>query len=182
MAWFLAAKAFAGRIPRQVWIGLGAALLLLGLVIWHQRHAHNALEAAYNRGTADEGARIAKKAIDLKARIDALSGKISIALKGRNNEENRIIAGRADDLRLRGPGKAACPGVAGVPSGAGGSVTASGRPDAPATGLPDQDRIALPFDWTVSQAETCDLNRAEALTWREWWKQQSEAWAKAAKP
>lgn len=166
------------RIPRWAWIALAVvAILLLGSCV-HKRKVKAFGEERYAAGVAYEQARLEKKAKELKAKVDALSGKITNQLKAKHDEKVIVINRAADDLRVRGPGKAACPGYTGVSSGPGGSVSAGGRPNASATGLPDQDRIVLPFTWTVDNAERCDLNRAEVLTWREWHKQQSEAWAK----
>jgi hypothetical protein len=166
------------RIPRWAWIALAAvAILLLGSCV-HKRKVKAFGEERYAAGVAYEQARIEKKAKELKAKVDALSGKITTQLRTKHDEKVVVITRAADDLRMRGPGKASCPGYSGIPSGSGRPDAAGRRPDASPSGLPEQDRIALPFAWAVDNAERCDLNRAEVLTWREWHKQQTEAWAK----
>ena len=170
--------AFLKRIPRGVWIALVVvAILALGTCA-HKRSVKKFGEERYAAGVKAEGERIAKQAAEMKAKADAASSKITTDLKAKHDEKVIVITRDADTLRLRGAGKASCPGNPGVPSGSGGSGQASGRTDAPPTGLPIEDRIALPFAYAVNQAEVCDLNRQEVLTWREWHKQQSEAWAK----
>lgn len=172
---------FLSRIPRQVWIGLGVALLLLGLFIWHQRHAHNALKAEYARGKADEGARNAKKALEVKAKIDAMSGKITAALKEKNNETNRRIAGDASALLVRGPGKASCPGNPGISSATSGHVAPARPANAAVAPLPNGERIdliALPFAPTIQFGQQHDQCQSDLKSYREWEVQISEAWAK----
>lgn len=173
---FLAVKTFLGRIPRTAWIALAViAILALGTCA-HKRAVKKFGNERYAAGVAYEQARLEKKAKELKAKADAMTGKITTQLRTKHDEKVVVITRAADDLRVRGPGKASCPGNPGIPASSGRSDAASGRTDAPATGLPEQDRIALPFGYAVNQAEVCDLNRTEVLTWREWHKQQSEAW------
>lgn len=179
MTW-LAIKAFLGRIPRGAWIGAAVvALLLLGSCV-HARKVKQYGNERYAAGVKAEGDRLAKKAAELKAKADAASAKISTALKEKNDAQARVIVRAADDLRLRGAGKAACPRYSSISASPGRSVPTSGGSNVAPAGLPDQDRIALPFGWTVDQAEKCDLNRSEVLTWRAWYAQQKEAWAKLA--
>lgn len=175
---FLAVKSFLGRIPRAAWIALAVvAILLLGTCV-HQKKVKKFGQERYAAGVAYEQARLAKKAAELKAKVDALTGKITTQLKAKHDEKVIVINRAADDLRVRGPGKAACPGHSSVPRGSSGSVSAGGGGN-PATGqVPGGDRAAVPFGWLVDSAERCDLNRQEVLTWREWYKQQSEAWKK----
>lgn len=166
------------RIPRAAWIALAViAILLVGSCV-HKRKVKAFGEERYAAGVNAEGERIAAKAEALKRKADALSRKISNALKEKNDEENRAIASNADALRLSGAGKAACPRSAGVPSAPGRSEPANGRSDVAGPEMPSGDFAAVPWGWLVDSAERCDLNRAEVLTWREWHKQQSEAWAK----
>ena len=171
-------KAAIGRIPRGVWIAVAVvAILLVGSCV-HKRKVKAFGDERYAAGVAYEQARLEAKAKAIKAKADAASAKITEKLRTKHDETVTVIYRDADALRLRGPGKAACPGYPGVSSGPSGSNAASGRPDVAGDRLPVEDRIALPFAWTVDNAERCDLNRAEVLTWREWHRQQSEAWAK----
>lgn len=164
-------------IPRWAWYALAAALVLFLIYRWH----NGKVEDAYAKGKADEGARIAAKAFEIKRKADELTASISTALRTRHDEKVRIIYRDADALRLRGPGKAACPGNPGIPRGASGSAKPIGERVASVAEVPPGERvdlIGLPFAATVSGAEQCDLNRAEAKTWREWYAKQSEAWQK----
>lgn len=165
-------------VPRPVWISLLViGILLLGTCA-HKRSVKKFGEERYAAGVKAEGERIAAKAFLIKSKADAAANKISKALKDQNNEENRAIARSADDRRLRGPGKAVCPGTASMAGGASRPVPASGGPDAAGPEVPSGDVAAVPWGWLVDSAERCDLNRAEVLSWREWHRQQGEAWAK----
>lgn len=170
--------AFLKRIPRPVWIAIAIiAILLLGTCV-HKRSVKKFGEERYAAGVRDEAERIAAKAFLIKSKADAASNKITAALKEKHDAQIVVISRDADSLRVRGPGRASCPGSASVPSASGGNLAPSGGTVPAATGLPVEDRIALPFGYAVNQAEVCDFNRAEALSWREWWKLQSDAWAK----
>ena len=172
-------RRFLSAIPRPVWIALAAVAVFGVAYAYHRNAVNDARKAGYAQGVRDESARIAKKAAALKREVDSLSMRIAAKLRERNDETNRAIARDADDLRLRGPGKAACPRVALVPGGSGRSVAAGGRADGAPAQVPIGDGFAaVPWGWLVDRAETSDLNRAEVLAWREWHRQQSEAWAK----
>lgn len=170
------AKSIAGSIPRGVWIALAVvAILLLGTCA-HKKAVTKAYDAYYAQGKADEGQRIAAKALNIAAKATLISTK----LRSKSDETNRRIAGDADAIRLRGPGKASCLNPA--------TPRASGRQPAgrPADAAVDQvpsgeglELIGVPFPDFVGAAERCDLNRAEVLTWREWHKQLTENWEKA---
>ena len=166
---------FLKSIPPKVWIAL-AVVALVGAGVWtHKRAVRKAHDAGYSEGVIHEAQRIEAKAKKLSAQATALAAK----LKEQNNVENRRIAGDADAIRLRGPGKAACFNAT-VP-GADRRDPLARPADAPVGQVPDRERIeliALPFAGTIAFAERCDLNRAEALTWREDKRLQTEAWQK----
>lgn len=164
-------------IPRWAWYALAAALVLFLIWRWHS----GKVEDAYAKGKQDEGARIAAKALEIKNKADAVSAGISTLLRTQSDEKVRIIYRDAGTVLMRGPGKAACPGSPGISSGAGRSVPPAGQGSPAVAEVPTGERvdlIALPFPGTVALAQTCDLNRAEAKTWRDWYSKQSEAWAK----
>jgi hypothetical protein len=173
--------AFIKRIPRGVWIALAVVAVIALGAFWHGRAVKHAHDAAYSAGVASEAARIEKKANALAAKATA----IAEAVKERNNETNRRIAGDADDLRVRGPGKAACLNPATTaasrhqPSGRPGDAASGQVPvaDGLANSLPEL--AAVPWPWLVDRAEQCDLNRAEVLSWRENYQLQLEAWKKS---
>lgn len=180
-----ALAAFLGKLNAQGWLGL-AGCILLGILTLHQwgeaRHwkKQSAQYEKLYRGELDHQARIAKQATDLKAKIEALTAHISATLKEWTNAQNRRIAGAADDLRVLGPGKAACPGNSGIAPSAGGRVATSGTGDAAGPQMPVADRAGVPWQWLVDRAEQCDLNRTEVLSWREWHAKLLEAWPKQA--
>lgn len=176
MTW-LAAKAFLGRIPRWAWIALAAAILIGLGIRWHNGQVKAADRAGYARAERD----IAAKALALKAKIDATTARITAKLKERNDEETRRIAADADDVRLRGPGKASCPRVAGIPRPASGHNPPARSAGTALDTLSDaggSDLIAMPFSGAVALAEQHDRCRADVLSYREWEKLVRDAWPK----
>lgn len=160
-----ALKRFFGALNAQGWIGLivAAALTFALLHEWgearHWQKQSGQWEKLYKRRGADE----AKAQAEATARAQAINTKLRKA----NDEENRHIVADADDLRLRGPGRAR---VAAPPSAPSGHVAPGGVADAPVDQVPDGERvdlIAMPFASAVAFAEQCDANRAEVLKWRE---------------
>lgn len=162
-------------VPRWAWIVLASAFLF-GVLVWaHQREVKQTIAAAEKRGEDRAYANVAKKTKELERKANDLTEKI----KERNREENSRITAAADDLRLRGPGKARanCPGV---PSGPSRRQPADGQANAAGPGVPSGEFATVPWGWLIERAEKCDLNRAESLAWREWYAKQSELWAKPA--
>lgn len=164
------------RIPWQIWAIIGAFLLIVGLVWWHLDKVSDAREAGYTQGKADTETHFAAKAAEWVERLSDISAKA----RSLNDATNRRIAAGADALRVRGPGKAACLNPA--TPGASRYVAPAGKPDAAGPDVPAGDGEALlaavPWPWLVDRAEQCDLNRAEAETWRAWHRQLEEAWKK----
>lgn len=169
---------FLKSIPTRVWIGLAILLAIGSLIWWHKDQVSDARKEGFTAGVKYEGDRITKRAEEIRAKADALTGKITNKLKEQNDAQNRAIARSADDLRLSGPGKAACRGNPGIPTSPSRPVSTSGQGDAARPEMPSGDSAAVPWGWLVGSAEQCDLNRAEVLSWREWHRQQSEAWKK----
>lgn len=169
--------AFLKKIPRGVWIALAAAAAFGAIVWWHNHTVSNARKEGYAAGVKAEGDRIAAKALKLAKDAEAISSKA----RSLNSETNRRIAGDADAIRVSGPGKASCLNPATV--GTGRRVTPAGKPDVARSEVPTGDGEALlaavPWPWLVDRAEQCDLNRAEAETWRKWHKDLTDAWQKA---
>lgn len=178
---FAPVKSFIKAIPRPVWIALAVAAAV-GLAWWLHRDAvSDARKEGYAAGVKHEGGRIAAKAKRIKDGADRITAGISQALRTKSDEKVRVIYRDADAVFVRGPGKAACGGNPSVPGGSSRPVPPGGQGGAPMAEMPageGVDLIGLPFPGTVALAQQCDLNRAEVLSWREWWKQQSAAWAK----
>jgi hypothetical protein len=106
---------------------------------------------------------------------DAKGKTIAGEIRSRTDEETRAIGARADDQRVRGPGKATCPAV---PARPGGQNPVGGKPDAAGPQLPPDDRAAVPWPWLVERSKQADLNRAEVLAWREWYDRMVREWPK----
>lgn len=174
-AFFLAVRAFLGKLPREVWYALALALAVWLAFRWYDGQ----IDAAEKRGAQAENARLTAKALELKRNTDALTRKIADTLRSRNDDQARRIAAAADDLRLRGPGKATCASQPVIPAVAGGQQSPA-RPGGTAVDrMPDAPRldiIGLPFADTIALAEQHDRCRADLLTYREWEKQVRAAW------
>lgn len=169
--------AFFKSVPRWVWIALAVAALV-GLGAWrHSAAVSDLRETSFKAGEAAANDRHAKKATEWLGRINGIARTI----RSQTDETNRHIAADYDALRVRGPGRAACPYTDPASFGASGHVEGRGAADAPVAGMPNSERpalIALPFAELIGFAERCDLNRAEALSWREDKRLQQEAWEK----
>jgi hypothetical protein len=167
----LRAKSIFAAVPSFVWISLAGAVAAISAVLWH----NHAVNAAYNRGKADYAKQIEAKAEAIKAATDQLTTNISTLIRDTNDVENRRIASDANSILLRGPGRASCPVI---PAAAGRSQPASGPAGAPISKLPYpkwDDLLAVRFPPAVAFAEQHDLNRAEVLSWRSWYDQESKA-------
>jgi hypothetical protein len=122
--------------------------------------------------------------VKLHATLDAETAKnkaaekqtaqISKQLRDRTDEENRRIAGDADTLRLRGPGKAVCPAFPSGPSNGEGPT----KPDVAGPALPPDDRAAVPWGWLVQRSEEHDQLLNEVRAWRDWHEQVLKVWPK----
>lgn len=199
---FKAIGAFLAAVPTKVWIGLAVGAVLVGGYFLHQSKAHGAIKAAYSSGYAagssDEDAKWQKRldaehkaAMDWKAKADAASSKITDEERARHEAERDAIAARADDQRVRGPGKAAAApcgrssGLAGLPASPGGSVQPGSAVDASLAGLSQGQGLAVvPWDDLTTFAASHDAAVAENRTWRSWYAREAKAWvdAKAGAP
>lgn len=179
------AKSVLGSIPWQIWAVIaGVALLGVGSCVHgHKVKAFGKAQFSAGRAAADADW---EKALD-KAHADALAWKakaeanaaaISKEIGERHEATLRADTARANDLRLRGPGKASCsgpvhnPGISASPSG---HQQAGGRTDAPSSEVPPGDWAAVPWHYLVDQAQLCDANRSEAISWRDWYAKQAAA-------
>jgi hypothetical protein len=151
-------RALTYRLPAPpVW--LAVAVLAAG-ALWHG----NRVDAAFEAGVDQERAAWEDKATKWVKRITA----INLNIRSKTDEKSRTIAVVADDLRVRGPGKAVCTSVP-TPA-ASGHVAAAGPADAAVDQVSDRERvdlIALPFADAIAFAEQHDLILAEAEAWRE---------------
>lgn len=161
------------RIPRWVWIAVAIVLAIVAGVWWHGRQVKAFGEERFNAGYA-QAVEDGKKRV---RKVEQNSARVTTEIRSKSDEEIRRNASRADDLRLRGSGAAACVHP-GLPRGTGGHDQASGGTGASPAGVPQQDRISVPFDYAVDQAEIADANRIEVLAWREWHRRLTEEWKK----
>jgi hypothetical protein len=120
---------------------------------------------ATQAGQADAYAAVEHKAHEQELKDNARAAQ----LRERNDADNRNITADADDVRVRGPGKAVCPGSVNPAPAASGPVAASRPADAPMAKVPYPEwatLAAVPFNDTTAFAEQCDANRAEVISWR----------------
>jgi hypothetical protein len=172
---WLAARAMLGRVPRAVWIALAViAVLFVGVRV------HSGKVKAYGKAQFEAGRNSAKAdMVALQVKLNAANAKIAADMRIKNDAKANAIRDDATRLSVRGPGKAACPAV--IPSRSGGSVAPGGQGNAAVDQVPDGERvdlIGLPFAGAVAGAEQADLNRAEVLSWREWYAKMSAEWGK----
>jgi hypothetical protein len=153
-----------------VCIGLCAILVLQRFQLADARHDRDAWHRQYDTVHAQID-KADKAARDAQATI----AKLTREIRNRTDEENRRIAGDADAVRLRGPGKAVCRAA---PAAASGHEPVGGNGDASRPQVPSDDRAAVPWEWLTDRAEQSDLNRAEVLAWRDWYRRLVESWPK----
>lgn len=173
---------FLRGLPWQVWAAIAALALIAGGLWWHGRAVAAAHDAAFAAGRAHEAARwqgafatMQQASNQWKTNYETAAAALSTERRLRHAEDLGRIAAAADDLRLRGPGKAAAPACRpiadpGAGTAAGGPVIGAAEPDAPRPGMPapdGPDQFALvPWGWLVQRAEEHDRLLSEALAWR----------------
>lgn len=167
--------AFLKLVPRNVWIGLGVAVFVALAWFAHSRAVAKFGQAQFDKGVKHEQTRITKKVLALAAK----SEKVSSDAQKLSRQDHRRIADRADNLRLLGPGKAACRPTISAPA----SGVRSDRSGSTAVvAVPDREReqfLAVPFAPAIAFAERCDAYRSEINSWRGWYTQQAEIWKKS---
>ncbi len=180
------------RLPKWLVYGL-AALLVLGIAyFWHGHVVKVAYREAYAAGEKDADRRWKGAFAEMKRasgqwrqNYEKRSSQLSDALRTAHEQDLRRIAADADDLRLRGPGRAAAPGcrpgsAAGLGPAAGQGGQPAPGPGAPASPLPAGDRLAIvPWGWTVRQAEEHDQLLAEVKLWRTWYVEEGALYSQA---
>lgn len=163
-----------GGILGRYWKPLLVALVLAIGFLWHGHKVAQLRADAFKAGYAQAVDNGKKNA----ARVERKSAAITNDVRSKTDEKMRDSARHADDLRLRGPGRAVCPQLSGPASG---HDPASRGANGGLAGLPDEERdriVALPFDETVERAKVADANRLEVLAWREWHQRLTDEWAK----
>jgi hypothetical protein len=150
-------RALLGKIPTWLY-AVAAVALLLGIgAHLHSNAVHKAIAAAEKRGEEREAAHV----LAAVEKIQANAAKITANIRSKNNEANIRIRRDADDLRLRGPGKALCTNTASSapvrPSGSSGQADAA---VAPLSNPGGSVLIAVPFNDLILFAEQHDRLRA----------------------
>jgi outer membrane murein-binding lipoprotein Lpp len=165
------ALSFLGKL--NIWqLLLIAALLVAGVqtIRLKSEQRHSAKLQTQVSKLAQELNRIS----DTTHKAQADAARISQQLKDKNDEDNRRIAGDANSLRLRGPGKSLCrPAPA-----ASGDGTRPAKPDASGPALPPDDSAAVPWGWLVQRSEEHDQLLAEVQAWRTWHDEVLKVWPK----
>lgn len=164
-------------IPRPVWEALAVLGYVLALYATHQRVVHEHDTAIIAANNAQWQHKLDAEAAKV-AEGDRQRAALSAQLRKVNDEQNSRIAADAGDLRLRGPGKAACPRLSGVPATPGRSQPQTAGPDAAGSSLLADDSAAVPWSWLTDRAEEHDQLRAEVQSWRAWYQQVVSAWPK----
>jgi hypothetical protein len=182
------AKATLAKVPPKVWYGLAIVAALVASILVHQHYAHKALKAADAAGYARAAKEDADALVALRKRAEVAEANakaIAQDIRNRNDETNRAIAADAASLKLRGPGAASCRRISdpALPATRGQPVAADHQRADAAPGQVlatdgQPDLAAVPWQWLVGRAEQCDLDRAESLSWRDWYARQSAEWAK----
>lgn len=174
----LAIMRWLGAVPRGVWAGLAATLLLLGVVRWH----HAKVGAAFTKGVQQQAeadriaianATAAAEAAQA-AKVAALTQRQTRISKGTDNalaETRADLAHRRDDLRLRWAAARAAGGHAGASAAIALPAAAAGPLDAacPAAGW-------VAFDTAAAAALAADEALAKDDAWIAWAAAQAAAW------
>lgn len=191
-AWFLIPavpmfiKPILSAIPPKVLYGLLGLIALTFAFIWHGHEIKQLKATEFAAGKTAGIAEMRAAFEQEKAAFDLIMQvakdrreKISTLERQRHDEAVRYNAALADDLRLRGPGKASanlCRPVvpAGLPGPAGGPEQPAPDPNAPGPEVPaDGGQAIVPWGWQVQRAQEHDNLLAEVTSWRHWYQQQS---------
>lgn len=161
--------AFLRSIPWQVWAAIALGLIIWRGIAWHERTVDAAFQKGVRSGIEQTNARWQQRFDKQKAE----AAKLAAEIRRITDEQARHIAADADALRLRGPGKASCPGT--TPAARpGGYVAPAGSGNVTVDQVPDGERIdliALPFPGAIAFAEQHDQCRNDLLAYRAWEKQ-----------
>lgn len=167
-----------GQIPPRVIWALVAMGMILGAVLWYNHAIGRAFANGREAGVTEANAKW-KAAFDQQRRASLQwkrnyqeqSALLTSQIGERYAQDLRRNDALADDLRLRGPGRAAaCSGSVHSPrvaSGTGGHDETPSGPNAPGDQVPADDRNAIvPWGWLVRKAEDHDDLLAEVNAWR----------------
>jgi hypothetical protein len=191
-AWFmvpafpLIVNRILAAIPPKVLYALLGLIALTFAVIWHGHVVKQVKAAAFAEGKTHTDGEWKTAYETEKAAFDKIMQvakdrreKISTLERQRHDEAIRYNAALADDLRLRGPGRASAPQcrsnlATGLPAAAGGPGQPAPDPNAPGPEMPaDGGQAIVPWGWQVQRAQEHDDLLAEVTSWRRWYPQQA---------
>jgi hypothetical protein len=167
-----------GSIPWQFWALLALVVALWLGIRWHAHEIEQTWQSGYDAGYA----KAQEEQRQLAAAVDKRSTQISNSERSKNDEAVRNIHDSADAISMRGPGKAGanCPSLAAAPSG---PEPATEQPSPATASLPPEDRedplATVSWRWLVGTGKQCDLERAENVSWRNWYQAQAKSWPSA---
>lgn len=174
-------------IPPKARLWLMIVIAAIALFFVHQWYAGRQLKAADHAGyqrAKDEDAKAAAAAKARAVTVTINGARIAQETRTTNDKENLSIHAAAGSLSVRGPGASRCRPVGdpALPAARGGNGTAPSLADASASAMPvpdgESDLSAVPWTWLVARAEESDLDRAEVIAWRDWYKRESAEWDK----
>lgn len=174
----LPVRRFLARVPTWAWVVLGIALCGLVVARWHSVQVKAFGSARYDEGysAARDDARKIQEA--LARRHAAIASK----LRSQVNEALAANSRAADAVRLRGPGKAACPRIGGPSPASGGSQPAAAETGAAVAELHGgqwEPLVGLRFAPAVAVFEQHDALLVEVASWRNWYQVFSAEWEAA---
>lgn len=184
MTWLRLLPGVFKMIPREVWYVLAAAFIFRLGVNWHEGRikAHDtALIAARDAQWQVRLDEARQAAITEKKKGDAVRAALAHERSKKHEATVHTIVRTGDALRVSGVPE----GAAAIDSGQGhhsGLSAAAGESDqrlragnAASDELPF-DGAVVSWTWLIDAAQQCDINRAEARTWRDWYAEQLKAW------
>jgi hypothetical protein len=164
---------FLGVRELFVKIGIGLlTLLAIGFAVWRMVAWYQGqIDDAYDRGVQYEQSRNTARSNQITGR----QNEAAAVIKDEANAKVITIVRDAADLRVRGPGKAACPPVAVASTG--GPEAAVASPGDPVGGVhpPGGGSLAaVRWDDLVTIAEQHDRLLIEVVAWRQNYEAQSK--------
>lgn len=174
------------KLPPWAWELFVIVVVVGGGVIWHQYVAHKAIATAEQAGEKKAYANVAAQTTKLVNKANKVNTQAAQLIRSRTDAQISNVVTQYHDVFVRGPGKAACTGVAGLAVATGGHEPASTQAGATVDPLsPDggPDLIALPFTGAAALGENNDALLVEDQAWRDWYTKfntQWQAWNAAA--
>lgn len=152
----------------SIWVKLGlgvGALLAIGFAIFGiVRWYDNQIDNAFDRGEASAYAKVEKRVTTIANQLNGAAVK----LREKASAKAAVVDHIVERVLVRGPGKAACPGV--TVGGSGGYQSTVAPTGDAVAGLHNREGagfIALPFPVAVSIIAEHDKCLIEAQAWRD---------------